>query len=1037
MQFFQAPENVKNSCNPPRFGANRRISIVYIDPMNVVARNAQKTISLRRSLLVRVGTLVAGAVLLFALLFFQFGMDPLVRRIAESQFSVAAEHVEASLDSLFRPAEQLLKMGRTWIADAPPALDPPSAFNRLFMPVLEELPQATSMVAGTSAGEGWMLLQRPEGGWRNRLTDLQRWGNKHLFIEHEPDGSVSRSWKTVDYDPRQRSWYVTAATAQDRTHWTKPYSFFTTGDPGVTASISFNLPDGRHFVLGIDLMLRDLSRATIEARLGQHGMALVLTEDLRVLALPSPPREIALEKWLDKILRPFGELGLPAVTTAMKQAPERREEISTFTSNGEKWLSRLHPYALGEQKLWVLTLAPEADFAPGWQPILLPIAAALGMLLLLVALFASYQARRIAQPVEALATLNEKIGRLDFTPTTMPGTDIEEIRKLAVAQDEMRALLLRHQQQIATQEARLHNQIAALSAAEERIRESEAYNRVLYADSRLALLVLDPETGRFIDCNPAAARIYGLPGTASVIGKSPAQLSTSSQYDGTPSHVAASEAIRSVLERGATIREWHHRRPDGSEWDGEVHLLPFHSAGRLLIQCSIQDVTHRKQSMLALEKLALHDTLTGLFNRSLFLDRLQQALETGRRQGQGVAVLYLDLDRFKEINDTHGHTVGDDVLREAGRRFAAALHDGEVLARLGGDEFAILASGGDQAAAGFIAERLIASLGARIEVGNNAFSLGVSIGISRFPHDGDTPDVLLRHADTAMYRAKSGGRGYMHYTAQMSSGIAENILLARDLKEALRHRNEELSLFYQPQFELRSRRLLGAEALLHWSHPTLGPISPEVFIPIAESRGMMTLLGDWVLKEACRQIQAWRHEGLGFSGRMGINIAAQQIEDACFPEQIGEIVRAGGLEPRLFELELTESGMMRNIEQSIELFTQLNATGFSLAIDDFGTGYSSLSYLKRLPARKMKIDKSFVRDMVDDANDHTIVATIIAMGRTLGMRTIAEGVATAAQADALLALGCDEAQGHFFGMPEPGDVFAEKWLRSAQTETRR
>jgi len=363
------------------------------------------------------------------------------------------------------------------------------------------------------------------------------------------------------------------------------------------------------------------------------------------------------------------------------------------------------------------------------------------------------------------------------------------------------------------------------------------------------------------------------------------------------------------------------------------------------------------------------------------------------------------------------------------RRFSGVLREGEILARLGGDEFAILATNTEPATAAFIAERIIGTLASRIDVGNHTFALGVSVGISHFPSDGDTPDTLLRHADIAMYRAKSSGRGYMHYDPEMSSGIAESITLARDLKEALRHRPEELSLFYQPMFDLRSGRLLGAEALMRWTHPALGTVSPDVFIPVAESRGMMTMIGNWVLKEACRQIQTWRDEGLNFSGRLAINIAAQQIEDAFFPDQVNEIIRSCGLEPRLFELELTESGMMKNVEQSIDMFTQLNAVGFSLAIDDFGTGYSSLAYLKRLPARKLKIDKSFVQDMVDDMNDHTIVATVIAMGKTLGMRTIAEGVETRAQADALLALGCDEVQGYYFGRPEPATAFAEKWLR--------
>jgi len=975
------------------------------------------------------GALVSGATLLVGLVLFQFGMEPLLKRLAESQFAEAAGRVKADLDSVFQPTEHLLNMSRQWIHDAPPTPGSAEAFNRLFMPVLEDLPQATSIVAGTSAGEGWMVMQRTEGGWRNRITHPERWNDRHLFIDHEPDGSRRQYEQTLKYDPRLRDWYKLAAKQPGEVNWTAPYPFFTTGDPGITATTSMTLPDGRLFAIGIDLMLRDLSSKTMTSHPGKHGLALVITDDQRVLALPAPPGETTRMDWQGKILQPVGQLGLAPLSAALKSlGTDSQKEIRTFIVSGTTWLSNSHPYELGKQKLWVITLAPAKDFAPEWLPIVLPMAAALAMLVLLVAGFASQQARRIARPLEELTAVSEKIGLLDFKHTVPTETRIAELEKLAAAQERMRSLLLRHQQKISSQEIRLRSQITALSEAEQKIRESEEYNKVLYADSRIPMLVLDPESCRFIDGNPAAARIYGLPDMNAVIGKSPIDLSPPRQYDGTPSDIAANEAVKTALERGATIFEWRHRRPDGTEWDGEVHLRPFHSAGRLLIQCSIQDITQRKESVRTLKQLALYDTLTGLFNRSLYLERLRDALSASQTSGQPVAILYLDLDRFKEINDTQGHTVGDDVLREVAHRLGSVLNDSETLARLGGDEFAILAPGADADAAALIAERVIGTLARRIEVGHHSFALGISAGIAIFPEDGDNPDTLLRHADIAMYRAKSNGHGHMHYDPEMSSGIAESVTLARDLKEALRERQNELSLHYQPIFDLRNHRLLGAEVLMRWTHPTLGTVPPGAFIPVAESRGMMKLLGAWVLREACLQIQQWRQEGRTFSGRLAINIATQQIEDASFPERINEIIHSAGLEPRLFELELTESGMMKNIEQSIGLFTRLNAMGFSLAIDDFGTGYSSLSYLKRLPARKMKIDKSFVRDMVEDINDHTIVATIIAMGKTLGMRTIAEGVETQAQADALLALGCDEVQGYFFGKPEPASSFAEKWL---------
>ena len=996
-------------------------------------RNLVKTsISLRRSLGLRVGVLVSGAVLLVGLGFFLFGLEPMVVRSAQSQFAATAAQVEASLDKVFEPAEQVLAMSQGLLANEAPDLDSPEAFNRLFRPVLEALSTATSVVAGTSRGEGWLLLKQPDGSWYNRMTDLARWGGRHLFFERAADGKVQRYWKSIDYDPRLRSWYLAAIEDQTTAQWTAPYTLFSTGEPGITASAHVALKDGRDLVVGFDLKLRDLSQTTMATRIGKHGMALVLTDELRVLALPAAPAGMDSAAWLGRVLRTSSELELAPLDDALAawRSAGQGEEMS-YRSGGERWLARIHPYRLGSRLFWVVSLAPEADFSPGWLALAGPLCAGLALMLLLAAVFARQQAGRIARPLEALAAESERIGRLDFQGTPMAVSEIAEIGQLAKAHEKMRALLQLNQQQIAAQERELHDQIDALRGAEEKIRDSEAYNKVLFSDSSIPLVVVDYASGRFVDCNQAAADIFRLKDRDAVLGLEPKDVSAACQYDGTPSEQAIRARVKSTLVNGAEVFEWRHRRPDGSEWDAEVHLMPFRHGGRLLLQLSLQDITERKQSATVLENLALYDTLTGLPNRVLFLDRLAQSVASAQRHTQAVAVLFLDLDRFKEINDTQGHGVGDDVLREVARRFRAVLRGEELLARLGGDEFAIVAANADRTAAVFIAERLLGTLRNPIVIGSNVFLLGVSVGISLYSHDGLVPDTLLRNADIAMYRAKSSGRGYMFYDPEMSSVLAKRITLVRDLKKALATPRGVLSLHFQPQFKLSNLTLVGAEALMRWDHPSLGPVSPAVFIPLAEERGMMAMVGDWVLEEACRQLVHWRDAGLCLPGRLAINIAAQQIDDAAFPERTAATVRAFGLRPEQFELELTESGMMRNVELAIELFSQLNDVGFALAIDDFGTGYSSLSYLKRLPAEKLKIDKSFVRDMIDDGSDHAIVATIVGMGRTLGLRTIAEGVETQAQADTLLALRCDEAQGYLFGRPEPAAIFAEKWLRAA------
>ncbi|MBP8120034.1 MAG: cache domain-containing protein, partial [Burkholderiales bacterium] len=342
---------------------------------------------LRRTILLRVTLLVAGTALAVGLGFIGFGLLPMVERIAQSQFNVAAARIEASLDSMFAPANDLLDMSRGWINGEAPSLDDPSAFNRIFMPVIKSLPQVTSVVAGTTTGQGWLLLQQAGGSWRNRMTDVPRNGRKHLFFEHLPNGQVTSEWRDVDYDPRRRPWYLAAmnGTAGTLTHWTAPYLFFTTGDVGVTASTRIRLKDGRDFVLGFDLMLRDLSKATMQSAVGKQGMVLVLTDDNRVLALPVAP-SLAPPDWLKKVLRPVDELGLAPVSDALAAwlATQRASgSVLAYRSGGEPWLASMRPYLLGEQKLWVMTLAPAADFAPAWGTLSTVLATLLALVLLL------------------------------------------------------------------------------------------------------------------------------------------------------------------------------------------------------------------------------------------------------------------------------------------------------------------------------------------------------------------------------------------------------------------------------------------------------------------------------------------------------------------------------------------------------------------------------------------------------------------------------------------------------------------------------
>jgi diguanylate cyclase (GGDEF)-like protein/PAS domain S-box-containing protein len=992
---------------------------------------ASSPVSLRRVILIRWSLLVLGTALLFCLAFVIFGLRPVVERIADEQFSRASMQVERRLDETFAPARTQLRMARLWLDGVAPDLEDPTEFNRYFMPVLKALPQATSVVAGTSTGQAWLLLQQADDRWRNRMTDLPRWGPRHRIIEHAPDGSRTSHWSTLSYDARMRPWYRAALSPAKpgrpeepgAVRWTEPYLFFTTGDPGITASTRLRLKDGRDLVLGLDLMLRDLSEATMSSRVGLRGTVLVVTSDWRVLALPARPPQVSDSDWTRRILRPISELGLPSLDRlrAVWQQSGQPDTVFRYQAGTTSYMATVHRYTLADQRYFVVSLAPSADFVPEWRPVALALFLLLVAISLVGVMVAGIQARAIARPLESLAQASERIGQLDFAEPPPQPCRINEIRQLEAAQSAMRTLLRQNQNDLAAR-------VAALQDAEARIADSERYNKVLFADSRIPLVVLDPETGRFVDCNQAAVEIYRMDRRESVLGLTPLDVSAACQYDGRTSVELAREHVALALEHGSRVFEWRHRRPDGSEWDAEVYLMTFGYNGRTLIQFSLQDITERKGAEDKLQRLAFYDTLTGLPNRALLLDRLGQALAQAQRHEHGVALFYLDLDRFKEVNDTQGHSVGDRVLQEAARRFHGVLRQDESMARMGGDEFVVLAMDADQVAAARIAERLIATLAVPIEVAGHQFSMAASVGIVLYPEDGRTPEDLLQHADVAMYRAKTSGGGYRFYRPEMSDGLAERMAMARDLKSTLRQHGGELSLHYQPLVNLASGRLVGAEALMRWRSPEHGEVSPAVFIPLAEERSMMAELGAWVIEEACRQLNTWQAQGHPLPGRLAVNIATQQIERADFPEQAVAIVRRAGLSPEAFDLELTESGLMRNVELAINIAGRLKAAGFALSIDDFGTGYSSLAYLKRLPVGKMKIDMSFVRDMLDDHNDYAIVNTIIGMGHTLDMKTLAEGVETPAQAETLLAMGCLEGQGYHFGRPESGAAFAARWL---------
>ena len=424
----------------------------------------------------------------------------------------------------------------------------------------------------------------------------------------------------------------------------------------------------------------------------------------------------------------------------------------------------------------------------------------------------------------------------------------------------------------------------------------------------------------------------------------------------------------------------------------------------------------------ALDRLAHYDALTGLPNRFLFNDRLRHALARASRDGYRVCVLLIDLDRFKNINDTAGHPAGDALLRQVGERLQAYAREEDTLARLGGDEFALIMENFDQdELPATVADKIQQKLLQPFLVEESEIYLTASIGISLFPDDADDTVTLLKNADAAMYRAKAEGKNkYQYYTRELTRAANSRFSLENELRQALER--DEFELYYQPQYSLAEGRLSGAEALIRWRHPQHGLMSPADFIWLAEETGLILPLGAWVLQHACQQIRRWRDCEV-MQGPVSVNLSAHQFTQDNLLQLIGQLLDENGLPPGSLEIEITESALMGQAESVCQLVRAFKRSGVTLAIDDFGTGYCSLAYLKRFQVDKLKIDRSFVRDIPEDGNDVAIVRAIIAMAHSLGLTVIAEGVETEAQSMLLRELDCDQVQGYLYGRPVPADQF--------------
>jgi diguanylate cyclase (GGDEF)-like protein/PAS domain S-box-containing protein len=550
-----------------------------------------------------------------------------------------------------------------------------------------------------------------------------------------------------------------------------------------------------------------------------------------------------------------------------------------------------------------------------------------------------------------------------------------------------------------------------MKRAQEAMLASEERYRLLFERNPAGVFRATGD-GEIVDCNGACVRILGF--------DTQEELKKHTLVDLFVDPRELESDIEALREKGIIVnKEIELRRRDGSTiWVLANVVKRRDEAGRRFIEGGLVDITKRREAEALIEYQAYHDSLTGLPNRNLLKDRLQVALAGAKRNGSRVALLYLDLDEFKLVNDTLGHTVGDELLQRIAKRIENAIREDDTVARMGGDEFTVIASGieSDKAAV-MVAEKLLEEVGQPLDLEGHLLFPTASIGIALFPADGADGEALLRQADIAMYRAKEAGRNnYQLATAEMNERAVARLTLERHLRVALERR--ELELYYQPQIDVVSGRITGVEALIRWNHPDQGLLSPAAFIPVAEETRLIVPIGEWVIREA--SLTARRLSDLGNASiRVSLNLSARFFRQSNLVNTIRGIIRSSGVDPSLMEFEITESVAMQSTDWTLDTLRKLKSLGVSLAIDDFGTGYSSLNYLKQFPIDRLKIDQSFVRDVDVSESDAAIVSAIIAMARSLRIETIAEGVEQESQRDFLLERGCREMQGFLFARPLP------------------
>jgi diguanylate cyclase (GGDEF)-like protein/PAS domain S-box-containing protein len=569
-----------------------------------------------------------------------------------------------------------------------------------------------------------------------------------------------------------------------------------------------------------------------------------------------------------------------------------------------------------------------------------------------------------------------------------------------------------HEELVATQE-KLKQRVDELLYCDEQLRVRDEQYRMLFESNPHPMWVYDLETLEFIVVNNAAIQVYG--------------FSREEFLSMTIQQIRPYEEIPALLQvvlqeitglQGAGI--WRHRKKDGTIFYVEITTTSLTFNGRNARLVYAHDITERKRAEEKIHYLAYYDPLTGLPNRTLFTDRLTQALSHAQRNNNMLSVIFIDLNRFKYINDAMGHMIGDQLLQQTAQRIKTCLPLDGTVARMGDDEFVILIPEIDHATDPVKTIELIFQyFAAPFHLDNQEIFITASAGIAIYPADGDDANTLIKNAYAAMCRAKEyGGNHHQFYSRFMNVDIKERLVLENQIRHALE--SQEFVLYYQPRVHGQTGQIVGVEALIRWQHPHRGLLSPDQFINLAEDTGLIVPLGEWVLYTACAQNKAWQM--LGFSPiRVAVNLSPLQFQQQNLVQLIVKILEQTGLDPHWLDLEITESTVMKDVNFTIQTLSYLQAMGIQISIDDFGTGYSSLNYLKRFPINTLKIDRSFVSDILTNTENAAIVKTIIALAQNLKLKAVAEGVETFEQRSFLTQQSCDEMQGYFFGEPVPAE----------------